>query len=50
MKYQADYDKFSGILSDVADFIKTFVAGLKAFIDGFKSETKFQTEPFVEAE
>jgi hypothetical protein len=40
------YENLSGILSDVIGFIKTFVATLKDFIHGFKSETRFETEPY----
>ena len=44
------YENLSGILADIVGFIKSFAAGLKAFIDGFKSETKFETEPAPDAE
>lgn len=40
------YELLSQILSDVIGFIKSFVATLKDFINGFKSETQFETEPY----
>ena len=33
-----NYENLSGILKDVVEFIKSFVATMRAFIDGFKSE------------
>ena len=45
-----NYETLSPILSDIVGFIKSFVEGLKKFINGFKSETKFQTEPYEDAE
>ena len=44
-----NYENLSGILADVVGFIKSFVKGLKKFIDAFKSEIKFETEPAPEA-
>ena len=33
-----NYENISGILKDIVEFIKSFTATLKAFIEGFKSE------------
>ena len=33
-----NYKNLSGILYDIVEFIKTFAAGMKAFINGFKTE------------
>ena len=38
------YENLSQILADVVDFIKTFTAGLKAFINGFKTEYYYGEE------
>ena len=32
-----NYENLSGILKDVVEFIKSFVKGMRAFINGFKS-------------
>jgi hypothetical protein len=44
MKYEADYQKFSGILTDIVEFIKSFTEGLKKFINGFKTSYKYGEE------
>ena len=44
MKYEADYEKFSGILADVVSFIKSFTLGLKKFINGFKTGYEYGVE------
>ena len=44
MKYEADYNKFSEILSDIVKFIKSFTATLKDFIHGFKSGLVYEGE------
>ncbi len=44
MKYEADYKKFSEILTDIVEFIKSFVKNMKAFIGGFKSGYEYEGE------
>ena len=41
-----NYETLAPILKDVIEFIKSFVATLKDFIHGFKSETRFEGEPY----
>ena len=36
-----NYKNLSGILYDIVQFIKTFAAGMKAFINGFKTEYQY---------
>ena len=39
-----NYENLSGILADIVDFIKTFVVGMKKFINGFKSGYEYGEE------
>ena len=38
------YENLSGILADIVDFIKTFVEGMKKFINGFKTGYEYGEE------
>lgn len=45
-----NYENISSILSDIVGFIKTFVATMRAFIDGFKSELVVEKPEATEGE
>ncbi len=39
-----NYENISGILKDIVEFIKSFTASLKEFINGFKSGLVYEGE------
>ena len=39
-----NYKNLSGILADIVEFIKSFVTGMKKFINGFKTNYAYGDE------
>ncbi len=39
-----NYENISGILKDIVEFIKSFTAAMKEFINGFKSGLVYEGE------